>query len=407
MKINCSLKTGVRLAMSLAIFGGLTACATTAPRPGDVLPGLALQGAGDSIALYWSANSPLARSFRSNESVHLYASYPAQGGKVTSEDIASGVVDLSRNLVEVRLPGRLDRVPTGPVCLQLGRSRRQRIPLRVHAPGETSDSFRYAAWEPIARTGTRRKVIKRSIAAVEHNLRLISSHADEFIAWRNSKDLSNASQCETIRANAEVSRPGSAVAPRFRKIEARKQCVRQFGEMSKLEDTKKNIALAQTLFEILADAGYPEQDSAARIAHDLRSYGAILNSEKRKLASRGLGLTASTEFSLMKNQELNPSNAAAIVNAYDVCLEEAKGQFKMSYDAWQAERSERPGREAERSSVLREECRASFANEAKLLRQIDDIENDRERLAAELAELPSKEAFPLPRQISLAGSRCN
>ena len=79
----------------------------------------------------------------------------------------------------------------------------------------------------------------------------------------------------------------------------------------------------------------------------------------------------------------------------------------MSYDTWQAERSERPGREAERSSVLREECRASFANEAELLRQIDDLKNDRERLAAELAVLPSMEAFPLPRQISLAGSRCN
>lgn len=404
MKINFSLKTGVRLAISLAIFGGLAACATTAPRPGNVLQGLALQGAGDSIALYWSANSPLARSFRSNESVHLYASYPSQGGKVTGEDIASGVVDLSRNLVAIRLPGRLDRVPTGPVCLQLGRSRSQRIPLRVHAPGETSDSFRYAAWEPIARTGTRRKVIKRSIAAVEHNLGLISSHADEFIAWRNSKDLSNASQCETIRANVEVSRPGSAVAPRFHEIEASKQCVRQFVETCVRLEAPANITT--DLFRILAGAGYPEQDSAVRIVHDLRSYGAMLNSEKRKLDSSGLGLTAST-ISSYKNQGLNPSNAAAIVNAYDVCLEEAKGQFKMSYDTWQAEQSERPGRIAERSSVLREECRASFANEAELLRQIDDLKNDRERLAAELAGLPSREAFPLPRQISLAGSRCN
>lgn len=407
MKISFSLKTGVRLAMSLAIFGGLAACAMTAPRPGNVLPGLALQGAGDSIALYWSANSPLARSFRSNESVHLYASYPAQGGKVTGEDIASGVVDLSRNLVAIRLPGRLDRVPTGPVCLQLGRSRSQRIPLRVHAPGETSDSFRYAAWEPIARTGTRRKVIKRSIAAVEHNLGLISSHADEFIEWRNSNNLSNASQCERIRANVEVSRPDSAVAPRFREIEARKQCVRQFVEEFRLGDTEKNIALAETLSRILADAGYPEQESAARIVHDLRSYGAILNSEKRRLASRELGLTASTRSSLKNQKEFNLSNAAAIVNAYDVCLEEAKGQFQMSYDAWQAEESERPGREAERSSVLREECRASFKNEAELLRQIDDLKNDRARLAAELAGLPSMEAFSLPRQISLAGSRCN
>ena len=394
--------------MSLAIFGGLAACATTAPRPGNVLPGLALQGAGDSIALYWSTNSPLARSFRSNESVHLYASYPSQGGKVTGEDIASGVVDLSRNLVAIRLPGRLDRVPTGPVCLQLGRSRSQRIPLRVHAPGETSDSFRYAAWEPIARTGTRRKVIKRSIAAVEHNLGLISSHADEFIEWRNSKDLSNASQCERIRANVEVSRPDSAVAPRFREIEARKQCVRQFVEFAEMLTGREDIAniVATGLLRILADAGYPEQDSAARIVHDLRSYGAVLNSEKRKLASRGLGLTASTKSSL-KNRAPDPSTAAAIVNAYDVCLEEAKGQFKMSYDTWQAEQSERPGRIAERSSVLREECRASFANEAELLRQIDDLKNDRERLAAELAGLPSKEAFSLPRQISLAGSRCN
>ena len=392
--------------MSLAIFGGLAACATTAPRPGNVLPGLALQGAGDSIALYWSDNSPLARSFRSYESVHLYASYPAQGGKVTSEDIASGVVDPSRNLVAITLPGRLDRVPTGPVCLQLGRSRSQRIPLRVHAPGETSDSFRYAAWEPIARTGTRRKVIKRSIAAVEHNLGLISSHADEFIEWRNSNNLSNVSQCERIRANVEMSRPNSAVAPRFRETEARKQCVRQFAETSsKLGDTEKNIA--ENLSGILADAGYPEHDSAARIVHDLRSYGALLNSEQRRLASRGLGLTDSTISSLLKNQGLNPSTAAAIVNAYDVCLEEAKGQFQMSYDAWQAEESERPGREAERSSVLREECRASFANEAELLRQIYDLKNDRERLAAELARLPSREAFSLPRQISLAGSRCN
>ena len=394
--------------MSLAIFGGLAACATTAPRPGNVLPGLALQGAGESIELYWSAKSPLARSFRSNESVHLYASYPAQGGKVTSEDIASGVVDLSRNLVAIRLPGRLDRVPTGPVCLQLGRSRSQRIPLRVYAPGETSDSFRYAAWEPIARTGTRRKVIKKSIEAVEHNRGLISSHADEFIEWRNSNNLSNASQCERIRANVEVSRPDSAVAPTFRKIEARKQCVRQFVEFAEMLARREDIAniVATGLSRILADAGYPEQDSAARIVHDLRSYEAILKSETRKLDSSGLGLTSSTIFSL-KNQAPDPITAAAIVNAYDVCLEEAKNQFKMSYDAWQAERSQRPGREAERSSVLREECRTSFANEAELLRQIDDLNNDRERLAAELAGLPSMEAFPLPRQISLAGSRCN
>ena len=392
------------------VFAVLGGCATTAPQQGDPLPGLLLQASGNQVALAWSADSPLARSFRASESVSVVASYQSPGGLVTGERIANAKVDTRQKLAVFTLPAELRNGPEGPVCLRVVRGGRQSIPLRVAAPGKTTDAFRYEAWERVATLGTNRRELESVLRETDLNLSRLGRSVEELTEWQAARGVSSADQCGSISANFAVTRPESAIAAEQRNLEARKQCVFQFGNfVSRLErDTRPGLT-ANVLAGEIADllGGQPDEAQARNLKSDVSRYGMALSPDYRpRLGNDRLGITSSTWISLRFSAgQFDTSTAAAVAGAYDVCLQEARDQFSQAYEAWQVESQLPVG--AQRTEVLQAECRRAFENEAKARARIAEFETARDNTQRELAALPSTTDVQLPEKLMLAAIDCN
>ena len=399
--------TGLLAAFFLIIVVG---CATTAPRQGEPLAGILVQGAGDQVALAWSADSPLARSFRQSESVSIVASYQSAGGLVSGERVANSQVDNSRNLAVFTLPSELRNRPEGPVCLRIAKGGRQSIPLRVASPGKTTDAFRYEPWERVVKVGTSRRTFEVELREAELNVSRLEQSANELSEWRAKRGVNSRDQCGSIEADFSVSRPAGAVAAEQRDVESRKQCVSQFGFLVSgiTAEARPGLSANELATEIANHlVGEPDQVSGQRLKNDVSRFGSALGPDyKRRLNTYRLGITSSTMMSLRFSEgRFDNTTAASVVGAYDVCLDEARDQFRQAYDAWQAESQLPVG--AQRTQVLQAECNRVFENEARVNTQIAEFETSRDGIRRELAALPLTADLSLPENIVLTAIDCS
>ena len=398
----------IRFAMLLAMAIALTSCASTSLAPGKPLPGLMLQAAGENVMLAWAPASPLARQFGRGSAVNLLADYQSTDGDVTGERVAAAQVDTSRNMVVFTLPQQLGRVPAGNVCLRLVSNRRQAIPLRVAATGQSSDTFRFAEWERLAAGGTKRRDIEAAMSSVERNRARLAEGQSEALRWQESRGLQSIDQCRDIRATHDVIRPDTAIATEKRSIASRMQCVWQFGQTARFVSSSagRRIEAGELASQITASlAGRPQQSQAREIERHIAAHKNVLPLPEALLDSRFLGTTQSTDAAIKQNKGvMDSATSAAMVSAYSVCLDEATAQFTQAYDAWQAELNA-PIAE-ERTAVLQAECIDVFESAARTAERVREQENKLAALRTELAALPDQPNLAAVDNRSLIGEAC-
>lgn len=395
----------------LAVVSALVAgCATTGPSPGQALPGLTLQAADDTVGLLWAPDSPLGRSVRRNDVFLLLATYDTDAGLVTDERIATSRVDSSGQGVALKLPGTLRNVPLGAVCMRMVRNQRQVIPLRVAGDGQRSDTFRYADWEPIARENTKAGLAQLKLDSNARQRRRTAAFAAEVEDWKQQRDVSDISQCDSLNASVTVSQPRSAVHPSRRARAASEQCVNQFGDEARLQRRyRRDLGAIQFAKEVASLLAGKQDDARGRkLQGDVERFALILDSNAPpRLPVFGLGLTSSTRASLKEaSGELNVATASAIAGAYGVCLDEAKDQFELAYDAWQAELATGADRSAARTEVVRKECRRVFERGEGFAKQLAALDAEAAEIQRDLASLNNASSRTLPQQVSLATSQC-
>ena len=386
----------------------LTSCATTSLAPGKPLPGLMLQAAGENVMLAWAPASPLARQLGRGSAVNLLADYQSADGDVSGERVAAAQVDVSRNMVVLTLPQQLGRVPTGNVCLRLVSNRRQAIPLRVAAAGQSSDAFRFAEWERVATDGTRRRDLDAARESVEANLARLADGQAEALRWQDARGLQGIEQCRDIRATHNVIRPDTAIEADKRAIAARLQCVWQYGRTARLIGlwVDRRIEAGALAAQVTASlAGRPQQARAREIEQYIAAHKDVLPLREALLDFPVLGTTQSTDDAIKENKGvMDGPTSAAIVSAFDVCLDEATAQFAQSYDAWQAELNAPIA--AERTALLQAECVDVFESAARTADRVREQENRLAGLEAEMAALGSPASLAAVENRSLIGEDC-
>lgn len=396
---------GIAIAASALL---LTSCASTSLAPGKPLPGLMLQAEGESVMLAWAPGSPLARQFRRGSMVNLVADYQSADGDVSGERLAASQVDTSRNAVVFTLPEQLGRVPTGNVCLRLISDRRQAIPLRVAAMGQSSDAFRFAEWERRAVNGTTRRDLTAAMSAVGQNLATLAGSASEFRNWQDARGIQAIKQCNDIRAIHDVIRPKSAIVEDKRGVASRAQCVWQFGRTARWVDryADRRIDAAALASDIVASlTGRPQLSEAREMQGDVATYKDVLPLGKFLLDFEFLGTTGSTDAAIRENKGvMDGPTAAAIVSAYNVCLDEAGSQFRQSYDAWQAELNTTIAEE--RTAVLQAECIDVFEVGQRTAERIQDQELRLATLRSEIGQLSAVSSLAAVKNRSLIGEDC-
>lgn len=399
-----------KLAVMAAVSTLVAGCATTGPSPGQALPGLRLQAFDDTIGLQWAPDSPLGRSVRRNDVFVLLVSYDTDAGLVTDERISTSRIDSSGQGVALKLPGTLRNVPRGPVCMRLVRNQRQVIPLRVAGDGQRSDTFRYADWEPIARENTKAGLAQLKLDSNTRQRRRTAAFAAEVEDWKQQRNVTDISQCESLNASVTVSQPRSAVHPSRRARAASEQCVSQFGDVARSQRRNGRdvsaILFAKEAAALLA--GKQDESRGRRLSNDVERFALILDSNAPpRLPVFGLGMTSSTRTSLKEaGGELNVATASAIAGAYEVCLDEAKGQFALAYDAWQAELAKGADRSSARTAVIRKECRRVFERGEGFTKQLKALDAEAAEVQRNLASLNIASSRTLPQQASLATSKC-
>lgn len=359
--------------------------------------------------LAWAPGSPLARQFRRGSMVNLIADYQSADGDVSGERLAASQVDTSRNTVVFTLPEQLGRVPTGNVCLRLISDRRQAIPLRVTAVGQSSDAFRYAEWEGRAVNSTTRRDLTAAMSAVEQNLTMLAGSASEFRNWQDVRGIQAIEQCNDIRATHNVIRPKSAITEDKRGVASRAQCVWQFGGTSEIlyRYYAGRPVEAATLASVIVASltGRPQLAKAREMQGDVATHKDVLPLSEFLLDVRYLGLTVSTTDAIKENKGvMDAPTAAAIVSAYNVCLDEAGTQFRQSYDAWQAELNT-PIAE-ERTAILQAECIDVFEGEQRTAERIQDQELRLATLRSEIGQLSAVPSLAAVKNRSLIGEDC-
>ena len=391
----------------------VSACATTTPRAGGGLPGLALAGTADNIVLRWSKDSPLARSLRSRESVSVVASYASEGGRVENERLGSAQVDTAQYGVVLKLPNRLQNVPAGPVCLRLVRNHRTVIPIRVAGPGYSTDRFRFPDWEPGVAARTEQANNEALIGERLRHRRLHETALDELQGWKMKEGISSRAQCLTLTSELDTARPQGAVSQGDRGREARKQCVAQFAWFAVVARLRNWSTLpAKDLAGRIAmmAAGQPEGGLGNQLAEDAVKYREALSIsyEPRLKFNRdgaGLGITAAT-IDALDDKGIGPVVAAAIAEAYGVCLEEAESRFELAYDNWRRELQDSGDLLSRRTEALRSECSQVFENEAIAKTKIADIDRSIATARAKLSTISEAGAFPPQQTTSLIDYDC-
>jgi hypothetical protein len=367
-----------------------------------------LQAEGESVMLAWAPDSPLARQFRRGSMVNLVADYQSADGDVSGERLASSQVDTSRNAVVFTLPEQLGRVPTGNVCLRLISDRRQAIPLRIVAVGQSSDAFRFAEWEERAVNGTTRRDLTAVTSAVEQNLTTLAGSASEFRNWQDARGIQTIEQCNDIRATYDIKSPDTAIAEDKRGVESRRQCVSQVGGEARWMNSCSGCQLeaAALASDIVASLmGRPQLARAREMQGDVATHKDVLPLREYLLDVRRLGMTESTRAAIRENKGvIDGPIAAAIVSAYNVCLDEAGSQFRQSYDAWQAELNT-PIAE-ERTAVLQEECIDVFEGGQRTAERIRDQELRLATLRSEIDQLSAVPSLAAVKNRSLIGEDC-
>ncbi len=358
--------------------------------------------------LAWAPGSPLARQFRRGSMVNLVADYQSADGDVSGERLAASQVDTSRNAVVFTLPEQLGRVPTGNVCLRLISDRRQAIPLRVAAVGQSSDAFRFAEWEGRAVNSTTRRDLTAAMSAVEQNLTTLAGSASEFRNWQDARGIQTIEQCNDIRATHNVIRPKSAIAEDKRGVASRAQCVWQFGRTARLVSyyAGRPVEAAALASDIVASlTGRPQLAKAREMQGDVATHKDVLPLSEFLLDFDRLGTTRSTNAAIEENKGvMDGPIAAAIVSAYNVCLDEAGSQFRASYDAWQAELNT-PIAE-ERTAVLQAECIDVFEGGQRTAERIQDQELRLATLRSEIGQLSAVPSLAAVKSRSLIGEDC-
>ena len=386
----------------------LTSCASTSLAPGKPLPGLALQAAGENVMLAWAPASPLARRFGRGSMVNLLADYQSADGDVSGERVSASQVDVSRNMVVFTLPEQLGRVPTGNVCLRLVSNRRQAIPLRVAAVGQSSDAFRFAEWERRAANGTARRDLEGAISSVNRNLALLAEGQSEVRDWQETRGLQTVEQCYDIRATHTVVRPDTAIDAEQRTTAARAQCVWQLGRTALFVSrwAGRRVDAIELSSQISAAlVGRPQHSQAREMERHVAVHKDVLPLTGFLLDFPFLGTTQSTDKAIEQNKgAMDGPTSAAIVAAYGVCLNEATAQFEQSYDAWQAELNA-PIAE-ERTAVLQAECIDVFESSERTAGRVREQEARLAELQAKLAALPPPPSLATVENRSLIGEDC-
>lgn len=381
--------------LPLLFFGAqiiaLAGCAETQLQAGSALPGLALQAEGSKLMLAWSPRSPLASSVRRGERFDLAASYRSTGGLVTGERVATAQADVTQNAVQFALPDRLRNEPTGNVCLRIVRRNRQSVALRVRgAAGTTADAFRYAPWERVVAVGTQRAEIAAENAAVQRGVNQTMKSLQENRSWQRKRGFNDAADCEGVSSSYTVVRPRGAVERDLQDVESRKQCVYQFSNLPRQFDMDSGnhdapAILAAKVARLLS--GGPDARLGNQLNADVQQHAeALAPNFQPRLDNDRLGITSATTISILGGDgDIDRTSASAIADAYDVCLDEARDQFALAYEAWRLEANF--DFQAERTKIIRDECLASFRNGEVLETQLADLEAQSQEFNAKLEML--------------------
>lgn len=359
--------------------------------------------------LAWAPASPLARQFGRGSMLNLLADYQSADGDVSGERVSAAQVDTSRNMAVFTLPEQLGRVPTGNVCLRLVSNRRQAIPLRVAAVGQSSDAFRFAEWERRAANGTKRRDLEAAMSSIERNLALLAEGQSEVRGWQETRGLQTIEQCRDIRATHDVIRPDTAIDAEQRTIVSRMQCVWQFGQTATYRVNRwadRPVDAIELSSQITASlVGRPQHSQAREMERHVAAHKDVLPLPGFLLNFPVLGTTQSTNDAIEQNKgAMDGPTSAAIVAAYNVCLDEAAAQFKQSYDAWQAELNA-PIAE-ERTTILQAECVDVFESGERTAERVREQQGRLAALQAELAALPPPPSLATVENRSLIGEDC-
>ncbi len=369
-----------------AVASVLSGCASTPQaNPGDKMSGVDIASEGQKILFSWNLNAPVASRVGNGSRLELVASYQSDLGPVTGEVIAKAQPDSRFNGVNFELPKRLKFIPTGPICLRVS-DQRSAIPLRVPMFGETNDGFLHPEWESQTAINTERAVISEKLESVQKARKMFSSTDNEFETWKRSKGLTSASQCETLTATSNSSRPLSALTGQAKVNAARNQCVRQFHEFTDqllvIRPYLTHKVLAAELLDKLPQ-GHRLRSTATGLIRDIDTYGI----GRKYLTASELGIDSTTFAAInAANGRISTVAASAIVESYQACLSEAEGRMQQSYESWMNQTSQ--STIEARSEPIRQECRLRFSIEGQRTGELNKLDMAVIRLQSQLNALP-------------------